>query len=238
MSDWRRSGAPEPSLTPRIIWALCTVARSGSSWLSELAGSTHRLGYPDEYLLDWGERCGEWGLNSTTGLDQFLSMLIPRKSSPNGVFAIKGSPEELTPFFARFPHTPCCWLRREDKVEQAVSWYRAHHGGAWTRLSDAPPAPSPLEFSLAEILNFHDEILRREALWHQFFLSRRSPPLVITYEQVCRDPLAAVRGIAAYVGVDPRQIQHVHSPLRVVRDELTTRWVARVKQTLESPSST
>jgi trehalose 2-sulfotransferase len=214
------------------------VARSGSSWLSELAGSTHRLGYPDEYLLDWRERCGEWGLNSTMGLDQFLSMLMPHKSSPNGVFAIKGSPEELAPFLARFPHIPCCWLRREDKVEQAVSWYRAHHGGAWTRRSDVPLIRPPLEFSLAKILEFHDEILRREALWHQFFLSRQSPPLVMTYEQVCREPLAAVRAIAQHVGVDPQPIQHVHSPLRVVRDELSTRWVARVKQALEPLSST
>jgi trehalose 2-sulfotransferase len=238
MSECRIAGRDEPGPNLRIVWALCTVARSGSSWLSELVSSTNQLGHPDEYLLNWRDRCEEWGIPRTIDLDRFLSVLMPRKSTPNGVFAIKGSYAELAPFLDRFPHVPCCWLRREDKVQQAVSWYRAHRGGVWTRLSDAAETPVPLRFSLSGILELHREIHRREGLWQQFFLRRQSLPLELTYEQVCQDPVAAVRAIARHVGVDPQRIQHVQSSMRVVRDQRSMRWAARVKQTLDSRSST
>jgi LPS sulfotransferase NodH len=215
---------------PHTIWALCTVARTGSSWLCELLHSTDCLGYPDEYLLAWPRQCVRRGLPTDTSLEEYLSYLLYRHSTPNGVFAIKGSWTELAPFLDRFPHAPCIWLSRENKLEQAVSWYRAHDGGRWTRTTGADTAPTcrPLEWSLERALWFYHEILRREAEWHEFFLARRSPPLMLTYEAICQQPLAAVRSIATYLGVSTNDIDSVHSRLGVVRDEITPIWVSRL----------
>jgi trehalose 2-sulfotransferase len=214
---------------PRLVWAICTIARSGSSWLSQLVGSTQLLGNPEEYLLHWPKCCGSFGLSACTPLEEYLSCLMRRRSTPNGVFAIKGSFAELQPFLGLFPGAPCVWLWRENKLQQAVSWHRAHDGGLWVRTSTVRQRP-PLDFSVNRALWFYDEILRREALWQEFFATRDVKPLALTYETVCHDPLAAVRAIAAYVGVDPRGIEQVSSPLRIVRDELTGRWVQRLEQ--------
>jgi len=228
VDDRRRSG-------PWLVWAICTIARSGSSWLSQLVGSTQLLGNPEEYLLDWPRCCARFGVSAATPFEEYLSCLIQQRSTPNGVFSVKGSFAELQPFLDLFPGAPCIWLSRDNKIEQAVSWHRAHDGGLWTRTDVVNPQPS-FDFSPDRALLFYNEILRREALWQEFFSTRDVKPLVLTYETLCRDPLAAVRSIAAYVGVDSSGIERVMSPLRIVRDERTAELVCRTEQALQALS--
>ena len=227
------------SSSPRLVWALCADARSGSTWLSQLAESTQLLGFPDEYLLHWEQWCVRLGLSAATALDEYLSCLVRHRATPNGVFGIKGSLAQLEAFFRFFPGAPCVWLTRENKLEQAVSWQRANDGGLWHR-TESTAAPNPVPISVERILGFYDEILRREALWREFFRTCPVPPLELTYESVCRDPLAAVRAIAEYVGVAANAIEQVSSPLQIVRDHDTAEWVRRAEQALRTrqvPSS-
>lgn len=216
---------------PWLIWAICTIARSGSSWLSQLVESTQLLGNPDEYLLDWPGWCGRFGLSAAMPFEEYVDCLIRHRSTPNGVFAVKGSFDELQPFLGFFPSVPCVWLTRENKVEQAVSWHRAHHSGWWHQ-TDGSRLQHPFVFSAAQAIAFYDEILRREALWQAYFSARDAKPLMLTYETLCRDPLAAVQAIAEYVGVDPYGIQRVDSPLRITRDEQSAEWVQQTEQAL------
>ena len=218
---------------PRLVWALCADARSGSTWLSQLAESTQLLGFPDEYLLNWEQWCVRLGLSAATSLEEYLSCLVRHRASPNGVFGIKGSLAQLDAFFRLFPGAPCVWLTRENKLEQAVSWQRANDGGLWHRTENTA-APNPVPVSVERILGFYDEILRREALWREFFLTCPVPPLELTYESVCLDPLAAVRAIAEYVGIAAGGIDQVSSPLRVLRDHDTTEWVRRAAEALHA----
>jgi trehalose 2-sulfotransferase len=218
---------------PRLVWAICTIARSGSSWLSQLVASTKLLGNPEEYLLNWPHCCTRFGLSTSTPLEEYLACLMRQRSTPNRVFAIKGSFDELQPFLRTFPGAPCVWLSRENKLEQAVSWHRAHDGGWWIRTSAIAPPP-PVEFSVERVLWFYDEILRREALWSDFFAAQGVKPLPLTYEQVCAGPLAAVRAIASHVGVELHGVDQVHSPLHIVRDEQTADLVQLAAQALQA----
>lgn len=216
-----------------MSWALCADARSGSTWLSQLVASTSLLGNPDEYLLDWKSWCERLGLSSVTTLDEYFTILLEHRSSAAGIFAIKGSLDSLRPFFALFPAAPCVWLRRRSKVHQAISWQRANDGGLWhrtaaTSVSNSPPG------AIERILGFHAEIVRREAAWQEFFTQRRMQPLMLIYEEVCTDPLAAVRAIADYVGVDSAAIRGVWSPLQVTRDEATDQLAEQVAEALRS----
>ena len=114
-----------------------------------------------------------------------------------------------------------------------MSWHRAHDGGQWIRTSESSPPP-PLKFSIERVLSFYDEILRRESLWAEFFAARDVKPLPLTYEQVCRDPLAAVRAIANHVGVELHGVDQVHSPLHIVRDEQTADLVQIAARALQA----
>jgi LPS sulfotransferase NodH len=218
-----------------LVWALCADARSGSTWLSQLAASTGMLGYPDEYLLNWPRWRSRLGWSSQLTLEEYLSCLLRERTSPNGMFGIKGSLSQLRAFFDFFPATPCVWLRRENKLKQALSWHRANDGGLW-RHTDVS-RERPFAISVHRILGFYDEIVRREARWYEYFAQRNIQPLLLTYETVCLDPLAAVRAIAAHVGVEPQSIRRVTSPLKIVRDEDADCWVERAAEALAARPS-
>lgn len=195
------------------------------------------MGHPAEYLLAWPEQATFYGLPSSTSFSDYLTFLLQHRSTSNGVFAIKGSVEELQPFFDFFPNAPCVWLVRENKIEQAVSWHRAHDGRVWTRTTPAAVHRS-FEFSVERCLYFYDEILRREALWREFFSRREAPPLVLTYEQVCTAPLAAVQSIAAHIGLDASAVTGVSSRLQIVRDETNTEWNRCAEQAIRARDAT
>lgn len=236
-SDGRTADDRRHADPPWLVWAICTVARSGSSWLSQLVSSTNIMGTPDEYLLSWPEQATRFGLASSISLSDYLTFLLQHRSTSNGVFAIKGSVEEMQPFFEFFPNAPCVWLVRENKIEQAVSWHRAHDGGVWARTTPTAQHP-PSEFSMERVLYFYDEILRREAMWQAFFSRHQVPPLVLTYEQVCKSPLAAVQSIAAHIGLDASIVTDVSSPLQIVRDEANATWTRRAEQALRARDAT
>ena len=223
--------AQRPRAAPGVAWALCTVARSGSTWLSQLIASTELLGNPAEYLLNWKQQSANRGLPDTTTIEEYLFALTQHRATPNGIFAVKGSYSELEPFFHCFPAAPCVWLTRENRLEQAVSWHRAHDGGVWT--AEQGGGSQSWVGSVERVLWFYDEILRREGQWREFFAARRSPPLLLTYESVCRDPLAAVREIAMYLGVEPERIVQVSSRMKIVRDQQSAGLVRLAEAALE-----
>ena len=233
------SRPPAPPRWPHLVWALCTVARSGSTWLADLVSSTRQLGDPQEYLLDWRRQLASH-LPPNASLSDYLQLLMPQHTSPNGVFAVNGSLAELVPWLELFPAAPCVWLSRRNKCAQAVSWYRAHCGGRWSRLVETSAATShlpPLDYSTPRLLWFYDEILRREAAWQHWFTARRTQPLCLIYEEVCDDPDGAVRAIAQFVGIDPDSLGPLTSLRQIVRDELSDAWVTRLTEEVAQRSS-
>lgn len=215
----------------RLAWAICTIARSGSTWLSQLVASTGIMGKPEEYLLHWPNWRTRFGLPAVMPREEYLAAIARHCATANGVFAIKGSIDEMQPFFELYPSAPCVWLSRENKLEQAVSWARAQESGVWHR-RDGERGRAIQEPPLDLVLAFYDEILRRQAAWSACFVKRAIQPLSVTYEEVCRQPLASVRLIADHIGVDSSAIKNVASPLRIVRDENTARLVRRAAEAL------
>jgi glycosyltransferase involved in cell wall biosynthesis len=69
------------------------------------------------------------------------------------------------------------------------------------------------------------EIERRESAWDKFFQARGIRPWNLVYEDICDNPLAAVHAVARHVGINERGIARVASPLCIVRDATTRRWV-------------
>lgn len=215
--------------TPEIVWAICTIARSGSSWLSQLATSTGLMGEPQEYLLKWRQKAERAGFHNATQ-EEYLWHVVQTTSTPNGVFGIKGSVNDLGYFFEYYGTVPCVWLSRRDQVAQAVSWHRAHDGGIWTRtttnITEETQSFSP---SIERVLYFYDKIRWRESKWQEFFAEQLNPPMRLYYEDLCADPLESVRSIASFIGVDPHSIRDVDSQLQIVRDESVADLVERAR---------
>ena len=219
----------QPHETPVRAWAICTVARSGSTWLCDLAKSTGRLGAPAEYFTNRDRWYRQFGLSQGTSVEDYLSFLMQCTSTPNGIFGIKGGCHQLRPFFDCFGDVPCVWLRRINRLEQAISWYRADQCGLWHAMSKEVPSRESA-YNPEQILEYVDLIEHRDQVWIDWFSEQRILPLEVRYEDVCRNPLSTIRAIADHVGVPSAQIQNVYSSHQIVRDATTQLWVDRLTE--------
>jgi LPS sulfotransferase NodH len=185
--------------------------------------STGFLGRPEEYFWDLLRDfyAQQWGLNQNAPEQRFLAMALRAGTTPNGVFAAKIhwfqmcqwlrrlrslqnctglSARQLIERFVPAPHY--VRLIRQDKVRQAISYYRALKSGVWW--NGRPPETS---FTLNGHVDFSEierlEVLlaRHEDNWTQFFVDSGISPLVVTYEELCDNYARVIREIIDYLGI-------------------------------------
>jgi LPS sulfotransferase NodH len=92
------------------------------------------------------------------------------------------------------------WLRRQDKLRQAISWCRADATGQYGRAPGQPPAgPPTFDGDAIGCLVRHAEAC--EAGWRDWFAAHSVERFEITYEELTQDPGKAVRDIAGFCDV-------------------------------------
>jgi LPS sulfotransferase NodH len=90
--------------------------------------------------------------------------------------------------------------RREDVVEQAVSWARAEQSGYWQQ---GDVASLPPRFDARLVHTFVETIQEHEAGWRSWFDREGVEPLVVTYEGLVADRRGTVERIFDHIGVEP-----------------------------------
>jgi LPS sulfotransferase NodH len=215
-----------PTACGEMVWALCCTARTGSTWVCEMARSTQVLGIPEEYLLnplDWCVRLG--GGPSMLPMQDYIHLLL-RTRSKNGTFGIKGSYFELNGFLDYFPMIPCVWLRRRDRVAQAISWYVGNDGDRWSRIDGIAYGRIP-PLNIDRIVWFLSKIVEIEKLWQAYFQQRQIIPLTLEYEDVCADPIGSMQRITAHVGVSI-SFDKIDYQMQQLRDGATAAWLPQL----------
>lgn len=189
----------------RVDFLVCAVPRSGSSLLCDALALTELAGAPAEYfdaetLARYAER---WGV---TSFDAYLRELRSRKTSPNGVFGFKAHYPQLASYFGardvlrEFPGLRCLYVRRADRVAQAVSLHRASHTDQWAAHQDAQRrAP---HFDHAAVRALLTEIEAQEASWERFFVERAITPLRVDYGELETQLGSTLRRVLAFLDVD------------------------------------
>jgi LPS sulfotransferase NodH len=130
----------------------------------------------------------------------------------NGVFAVKLTWDHLNAFLGEvrasggsettleevFPGLRWLWLRRKDKIAQAVSVWRAHRSGQWRSDGEVTGESRP-EYDFFEILRFFQNLLLEDYLWSWHFAAGATVPLEIHYEELSADPHAMAQRIASHL---------------------------------------
>jgi trehalose 2-sulfotransferase len=231
-------------------YLICSVQRAGSWLLCHALEDTGVLGVPAEYFHRgdeqfWRER---WG---ATTEEAFLRALRERPVTADGVWGSKmmwnyftdaldrlrawpapglplgaADPDVLA---AAFPGLRYVWLRRQDKLRQAISLWRAGATGQYALAGGEQPAPPP-PFDRDGI----DRLVRwageGEAGWRGWFAAHSIAPLEIVYEDMTRGLTTAVRDLAAFLGVAlPPGLGPVRPRLRRQADDHTERLVDRFR---------
>jgi LPS sulfotransferase NodH/predicted SAM-dependent methyltransferase/carbonic anhydrase/acetyltransferase-like protein (isoleucine patch superfamily) len=191
--------------------------RCGSSFLCEHLRA-NGIGDPVEYLQypfgvanrqfydDLGVDYGDF-----TG---FLDALIENKSV-NDIFSVKIAWDHKNAFLDAikkidssidsledfFPGARWLFLRRHDKVAQAISLWKAQKTGVWVAKNSSMPVKEKPEYKFFEILDSLMHILVEDLFWERYFYERKIDPLTLYYEDYEQNVKNAVLMVARYLGV-------------------------------------
>jgi LPS sulfotransferase NodH len=161
-------------------------------------------------------------LRAVDGWEEHLARTFRMGTSKNGVFGAKLMWNQLPdleqhatamPEFAGLDGSELLdrllgqpgyvWLRRRDKVRQAISLWRALQTRTWRAEHPAAEGERPtLSYSFRGIEHLRRRLSADDEAWGRFFLHSLIDPLELVYEDdVSPDPAGAVARVLALIGV-------------------------------------
>jgi LPS sulfotransferase NodH len=133
-----------------------------------------------------------------------------------------------------FPDPQFVWLRREDKVRQGISWWRAAVTDQWgLRPGQEADQPAPDVEQMVQLARLAEQC---EDCWRQWFASTGIQPYEVVYEDLARDRLAVANGVIEFLRL-PQLDADTLPPVRYrkLADSLTERYVHLVRSAMSSP---
>ena len=179
----------------------------------------------------------------------YLTSAIAEGTTDGGIFAAKvmwryfgglllrlratqGAGNDLELIERAFGPPQFVFLRRADKVGQAVSLWRAIQTWSCRAETDGESSAVALEYSFAAI----DHLVRRleldEADWGRWFRAVGVEPHAVEYSQVAGDYARATRGVLDFLGVPTPIALDEPPPLRRQADEISESWADRYRTEL------
>ena len=242
--DWQR--------VPTLSCIICCSPRTGSSLLSYALEDSGQAGCPIEYFSPMGEAssAGKWGLPAHYSLGNYLRSIAAETMTDNGAIATKlfiphlthllyRARAEFTPGLSEnevmeecFPHPRYVYLRRNDRVRQAISFMRAMNTKEFERTqADAnsrPGAAADFDPDPARIRSYVEAFAKQEREWQDFFERNQITADEVEYEDLANDYQGTVLRVLDSFGITPPSKLRLPPP-RTVRqsDDVTERIVAR-----------
>jgi LPS sulfotransferase NodH len=258
---------------PALSYIICTAPRTGSTMLAEALASTTVAGRPKEYfdIHDYNEKF--WIRKLGIGSDaEYFQKVIEAATTPNGVFGIKvlchQAPVVLAKLLAsragatassdnpslhnlldqRLGGVHYIWLRRQNKLAQAISYYRASRTGLWrsidTRNEIREVADHNLPFEYAVIDQYLSAVNQFDLQWQAYFRQNRLKILMIYYESFVGAYESTVHAVLDFLGIKSDRIQISQPRLTQQADERSLEWeqryleIRKTKTTRESKRAT
>jgi trehalose 2-sulfotransferase len=248
---------PEPT-----CYLVLATPRSGSTLLGQGLQASGLAGDPKEFfghkMPYWMER---W---RTPALPDYAIRLSQERATPNGVFGAKLLYRQLQHLesLARheaelaelplpqildrlFPNLHLVWVTREDKVRQAISWFKARQTGVWGqnqgrgapklgrawRLGDEPLQPGELSFDYDGIAALVRQAEAEDAAIGQFFATSGIEPFRVIYEEFTPRYEVTILALLRWMGITPPPDLTLPNPRSVkLADDRTDEWVARFRE--------
>lgn len=218
-------------------YAICTIVRSGSTWLTELLRSTGLLGNPNEYFsTDMMQRVRR---NYPADRAAQIQLVLSEGLTPNNIYGLKVFPRQFDLLSSELlwtqhlPNLSFINLERRDILGQAISRVRAHQTQQWRAEHEAAADPVYDAEEIWQSLRF---VARQQARWRLFFARSGLTPLHLIYEDILQDPQGTVDAIAALVKLDPSPKVNLDLiKIEVQRDETSAEWRARFLKRYADP---
>jgi len=230
---------PEFLGEPKFL-VLATTPRSGSHMLGHLLRETGLFGYPLEYfhpknLAKWKKLAG------STSIRETLNYLIKRRTSPNGIFAIKLHYDHLDQLGGfqglpkLFPEAQYIQLIRQGAVAQGVSRAIARATSQWIKTTqDGPNEQHEANQRKTPTVHFDWKLvdlcikdnLIKEAAWRYALNVLAVPRIEIFMESLLANQSEVLADVADLMKVELAEFT-VSKPLstKSQRTQLNAEWV-------------
>ena len=205
-------------MNPEISYIIASVQRSGTHLLCSILQGIDIAGSPTEHFLSkrgetWEKR---WGAPSRMA---YLQQVLRQKTTANGVFGtvlmwsyferMLQMLQEIREYknlngvqllAAVFNKPKYIWMRRRNRVEQAVSWAIACQTGVWTQKAEEKSQPCAIpKFDFKVIDEWCNRIAAHDEGWANYFRENRIEPLILFYEDVVASHRAAVERVLEFL---------------------------------------
>jgi LPS sulfotransferase NodH len=178
---------------------------------------------------------------------EYFERFAQASLTPNGVLGLKLHAVQTNYFLERvrqytdtapatinaaiaavFPRVKYIHLYREDKVSQAVSYYKAIMSNEWWRFSETFPASQEyaVPYSQYGIKKALRLLELSDHYWNQYFNMYSIKPLALTFEALVADYETSVRAVLAYLGIT---YEHAIAEPKTVKqsDEQSVAWAEK-----------
>jgi LPS sulfotransferase NodH len=218
-------------MKPANFYIIASVQRSGTHLLCSILRSTGIAGSPAEYFLSkpgetWEER---WRASSRPA---YIERVLDQNTTPAGVFGVVimwSYFEAMLHLFREIPayksltgskllaavfHSPkYIWMRRRNRVEQAISWAMACQTGIWAQTAGVKMQPRALpQFDFKVIDAWCERIAEHEVRWANYFRENQIEPLVLFYEDVVASHRAAAERVLRFLGLPFSPAMNIPAP--------------------------
>jgi LPS sulfotransferase NodH len=247
----RQAMAESPMADENLAYVVCTMTRTGSSLLCDALSRTGRAGKPAEYFDIHKGNQDFWRRELNIEDDsEYLDKVLTAGTTPNGMFGLKlmwhQLPAMMKAFDApvagididkvlasRFATRKYIWLRRRNKVAQAISNYRAINSSIWRvgpKLPKKKNRAPELAFDLEAIEHQVRLVEHFERQWQTWFQLSKQQALVLVYEDFSQRYEQTIRGVCDYLGVDSFASPIPEPRFERQADEASLEWEARYRK--------
>lgn len=174
---------------------------------------------------------------------------VHRGTTPNGVFSAKMMWNYFDDFRARvreltgmeeltfnqaleqiFPNLRIVFVRRRDKVGQAVSLWRAIQTQKWRDAEDSSVGSAEAQYDYRAIKHLVDELHRWDSRWEDWFHATGREPVRVIYEEFVGARAATIGRVLDALAIAPRELNDGKGPMRRQSDTVSQDWVARFRE--------
>ena len=227
-------------------YVIASIQRSGTHLLCSLLRGTGVAGSPGEHFLSKPGETWEARWRSPSRM-AYLESVLRQNTSANGVFGtvvmwsyferMLQMLQELPAYrnlegadlLAAVLHQPkYIWLRRRDRVKQAVSWAIACQTGVWSQKPGEKPQPRGApKFDFKVVDEWCKRIAAHETGWAHYFHHNHIEPLVLFYEDIVACNRSTAERVLKFLGVPPPDaIAIAPSEVEKQANQISDQWTA------------
>jgi LPS sulfotransferase NodH len=246
-----------------LAYVICTSPRSGSTLLCQGLSKTGRAGMPEEFFDHREQVTAHWmkrfGIRERS---DFANKIVEATSTPNGVFGTKlhwtthadvhrefseslaqrvpdaprQSLNEL--LLAKFSAVRYIWLRRENKVAQGISHFRATRSDFWQipkghRGGEKRATYDAVEFDFRAIDRTIAWAHEYDRQWANYFRHHALTPLQLAYEELVGSYDATIRKVLDFLEIPHFDLPDVELPLERMADQKSFEWGEKYREIVD-----